>query len=291
MRNGPEEAPQRDEITTEQVAPRRLLRILAVGIVAPIVFCLGVLFLFPHRIDPVRLGELAWAFILLFVVLPAVVSRYWHARRRFMASCCVLLAVLLVAVSVGTPKPPVGNLCSFQTAAEQNFVLEGTGDNAMLRHPGLGLSVQPPGTDFTTVPVSRVNERSFRWGFINNAAHKALMISAQECRLVTPLDAQNALQVALKSFRNSLAAKGSAVKLTSLSEGVVWQPGEHYAEAVGTFGTGFFCVRVFPVDCKDHTLHPVLSVYAITLDRATACNMARSLVPTRSIKIHAEKGI
>ncbi len=255
--------------------PSRSLR----GIVVLVLACVGfglVVSLFSD-IKPERVGELTT----IFTIFSVIVLWLWYKRRKFLICCGVLLAVFAIAVSFGAVKVSENRLAAFQTAVQGDFILKDTGDESVFLHPGLGITVQTPGTGFTAMSVTNSDKRHHRWAFINEAQHKLIIISADYCELVTEARLKKALHALLQSFDNSIA-KPVNIGLMVKHERVVCDTKERFAEVEGDFGKKSFCMRLIPIEGRYQGYRATVAVIALAADHAMAHNMAHSLCTTDS---------
>jgi hypothetical protein len=237
---------------------------------------------FPYLVNPKFVRDIIVPVVMFLIVLPVIVRWLWSERHQFIACCCVLLAGISLFSSLAVVfKKPKERMNEFMAAAAQDFVLEETNNGSVLRHPGLKVTVQPPGSNFTATPAKKNFGRCVQWTFVNQAERKVLAISVQYTGIEDAKHLRSALDEELESVR-SCVARESHVAMTVERADVVWQGKSRYAEAECDCGNSFCCTRILPVDGGAPGPHPVFVISAFAQDRSAANDMARSLDVTHS---------
>lgn len=261
---------------TNESRPLRPLRTILIGTVVTLALGILLAFLFPH-VNPEKLGEIAGNVVIFLVILPIAVNWLWQTNRKFLASCCVILAALSIACSFGVVHVSRDTTKAYANAVAGEFVAEGSGNDVVLRHPGLGVIVKSPGASFTAEPVAKIGSSSYRWAFLNVSQGKGLVFSVVKQEITTPEEMQEALRELLASFSQALAIQqGTHISPKIDHTNVAWQGEERYAEATGVLGQKPFCVRVFAIEKRRQDFPVTFLTFAFSNDCSEACNLARS---------------
>jgi hypothetical protein len=238
---------------------------------------LALALMFPN-VNPRWIGRITGVAIVCLVVIPAIVNGLW---QRFLGCSLMLLVSFSFPADLGAHKVSEDRWIAFQTAAAGNFVLQGTGSESVLHHPGLGISVQTPGTGYAALPVRKIGNHGFGWIFVDQAQGKSIAVYAAYEQLATPTDARHAIRGMLQGFVRKLVLNAN-IEPTVEHEEVVWNADARCAQAIGIAQRRAFCIRLLPVDGERPGDHAVFAVAAFAADPASACEMAQSLDVTSS---------
>lgn len=251
-------------------------KVLAICCAIPMVLAApcALQFSFPSM-PPEKLGQISFYVVSFLVGLPILAAWLWRSDRKFWGSCCFLLASLSVVTSLGVVHVVQDQKKAFMDDVAKSFVAEGSGDNAVLRHSGLGIAVKSPGEHYVT--KSGQKGSCVYWGFTNVSQGKGLVVFAATQPITTSAEMQKEVRDFVNGASRDLCQ--GAVKIEHTN--VVWQPQDRHADVVGTVAQGHFFMRLIVANKRPDTYPLCFGAFGFSLDRNDACNLAQSIREAR----------
>lgn len=226
--------------------------------------------------DAFKLGEVVGEFCFGISAAVFLATWLWLSKHRIMAmgvpvAVFVLLSIGALLVRDDTRR----TAAAFKQSVEKGFTLVGAEGGRRLSQQGFGLTIEPPGNNYTESPVRWADPQTAVWVFQNAEEGKVLSVIATLRRFTDEKSLQDYLHGIAFAIRESAERKGLQMNMSR--ESVKWGTPDRYGDAEGSAGYAYFCIRVIASEGAE-TDHPVsFGAQAFAADLPTARAMATSL--------------